>query len=112
MSKENGVLDLVMKHYWFDKIKSGEKTHEYRVATDYWFKRLLIIEEKYGKLVFTIKNYFCIFCCGYPNKNDNSKRLKARIEYIQIVNGLNTDLKINKDVFDIKFELISESEVE
>ena len=25
MSKENKILDLVMKHIWFDKIKSGKK---------------------------------------------------------------------------------------
>ncbi len=106
------MLTFNLKKEWFEKIKSGEKTHEYRVATDYWYKRLLVIEERYGKLVFTIKNDFCIFCCGYPNKNDNSKRLKARIKYIQIVNGLNTDLKIDKNVFDIKFELISKCEAE
>ena len=105
------MLPFNLKKEWFEKIKSGEKTHEYRVATDYWFKRLLVIEEKFGKLVFTIKNDFCIFCCGYPNKDDNSKRLKARIKNISVINGKNTDLAIDKKVFDIELELISESEV-
>ena len=105
------MLPFNLKKEWFEKIKSGEKTHEYRVATDYWFKRLLVIEERYGKLVFIIKNDFCVFCCGYPNKNDNSKRLKARIKNISVINGKNTDLAIDKKVFDIELELISESEV-
>lgn len=28
MSQQDGILDLVVKGEWFDKIKSGEKTAE------------------------------------------------------------------------------------
>lgn len=34
------ALHLVLKHYWFDKIISGEKTSEYRECRDYWNRRL------------------------------------------------------------------------
>ena len=34
------MLTFNLKKEWFDKIKSGEKTHEYRLATDYWRKRI------------------------------------------------------------------------
>ena len=38
MSKDNLMLDLVLKSEWFDKIKSGEKTVEYRELKLYWQK--------------------------------------------------------------------------
>ena len=34
------VLFLILTEHWFDEIKSGRKTHEYREARDYWNKRL------------------------------------------------------------------------
>lgn len=34
------MLTLNLKKEWFEKIKSGEKTHEYRVMSDYWVKRI------------------------------------------------------------------------
>lgn len=40
MSKQDGILDLVVKGEWFDKIKSGEKTHEFREINRYWDQRL------------------------------------------------------------------------
>ena len=52
----------------------------------------------------------CIFVCGYAPKEDSSKRLKAKIKSISIVDGKNTDLKIDNDVFDIEFELIKDGE--
>lgn len=36
--------------------------------------------------------------------------LNARVVSIKIVDGTNTDLKINSDVFDIEFELIKDGE--
>lgn len=34
------VLHLTLKKQWFDMIKSGEKTEEYREIKPYWTKRL------------------------------------------------------------------------
>ena len=34
------VLDLSLKHRWYDMIASGEKTEEYREIKDFYFKRL------------------------------------------------------------------------
>ena len=34
------ILPLVLKGKWFDMIERGEKREEYRMATDYWLKRL------------------------------------------------------------------------
>lgn len=35
------VLKLTVKKEWFDLIKSGEKTEEYREVKKYWYKRLV-----------------------------------------------------------------------
>lgn len=48
----------------------------------------------------------CVFVCGYAPKEDLTKRLKAKIKNISIVDGKNSDLNIDSDVFDIEFELI------
>jgi len=34
------ILHLTLKKKWFDLIKSGEKTEEYREIKDYWTTRL------------------------------------------------------------------------
>lgn len=36
----NKALFLILKRKWFDLIKSGEKTHEYRDVKPYWIKRI------------------------------------------------------------------------
>lgn len=103
------MLTFNLKKEWFEKIKSGEKTHEYRVNNDYWFNRLFPILLKVKHQTYRNKTEIqCIFACGYPKKNDITKRLKAEIKSITTCNGLGTDLKIDKSVFDIEFELLDE----
>ena len=95
------MLTFNLKKEWFEKIKSGDKTHEYRLFTDYWCDRLL-----YRELPCP-----CIFACGYPAKNNKARRLNANIKNISVINnGIYTDLKTNKPVFDIEFELIKDGE--
>ena len=52
-------------------------------------------------------NLDCEFVCGYAKKDDKEKRLKANIKSIKIINGKNTDLAIDKLVYDIEFNLIT-----
>ena len=54
------ILTLHLTYYWYDLIDSGEKTEEYRLATDYWKKR---IEDKKYDAVHVIR--------GYPAKGVN-----------------------------------------
>ena len=35
------ILDLVLKHQWYDLIEDGIKTEEYRELKPYWIKRLM-----------------------------------------------------------------------
>lgn len=34
------TLHLILTHHWYDKIASGEKSHEYREIKQFWTKRL------------------------------------------------------------------------
>lgn len=109
------MLKFNLKKEWFEKIKSGEKTHGYREVKPYWEKRInsfleeyqaIDEDDEYSALIFD--DLHCWFVCGYALKSDKSKRLKAKIRSITIINGLNTDLKVDKPVYDIEFELIKE----
>lgn len=58
------VLNLALKREYFEAIKAGEKTEEYRLYTDYWRKRL---EGKdYDAIRLTL---------GYPKKDDTARIL-------------------------------------
>ena len=115
-------LTFNLKKEWFDKIKSGEKTHEYREVKPYWDKRFLKIafdltdkiwfptNLKYTRYLKTFIGLPIVFKCGYPKSDDKDKILKAKIKSIKIINGKDTDLKIDKPVYDIEFELIKENE--
>jgi ASC-1-like (ASCH) protein len=62
-------MDLVLplKGIYFDQIKSGTKTLEYRVINDYWSKRL--IGKEYDRVILTK---------GYPRKDDHDRRIVRR----------------------------------
>ncbi len=92
------MLTFNLKKQWFDKIKSGEKTHEYREVKPYWNKR-------FRRKIIKDLPKIC-FKMGYPTSSDIDKILYARLINISEVNGKNTDLKIDKPVYDIEFELI------
>lgn len=65
-------LQLAVNGEYFDAMKRGEKTEEYRLVNDYWRKRLVNMKEsgqvgrKYDRLIITR---------GYPKKNETSKRI-------------------------------------
>ena len=102
MSKQDGILDLVLKGEWFDKIKSGEKTHEFRERNRYWNQRLgksFTIEWKNG-VRFKSTDYKAVrFRRGYAK---DAERMLFSIRSITIEDGLLTDLHIHDEVFDIK----------
>jgi hypothetical protein len=57
-------LILPLKGEYFDQIKAGTKTEEFRLANSYWQKRLLL--RTYDRIVLTR---------GYPKRGDDEKRL-------------------------------------
>jgi len=83
------TLTLILKKEWFDKIKSGEKTVEYREVKKYWSTRL---QKKYDSIIF--KN-------GYQK---NAPSIIADYKSMTVIDGNDTDLKIDSLVFAIEFE--------
>lgn len=100
------MLTFNLKKEWFEKIKSGEKTHEYREWSWYWANRI-------SNAIIQNNEKFPIPCCfklGYPPRNDKTRILYANIICIKnLISGMNTDLKTANRVFDIEFELIKEN---
>lgn len=103
------MLTFNLKKEWFEKIKSGEKTHEYRVKNYYWFHRLFRYWYDYKNNLPFLKGDDVCFCLGYPSKSDTDKRLYGKIKAVTIINGKHTDVAIDKDVYDIEFELIKDN---
>lgn len=100
------MLIFHLKKKWFDKIKAGEKTHEYRIYNEYWKQRIYKAIPPISKQILCSSS-MAIFYSGYPsNKDYSGKRLLASVKQIAIVDGKNTDLKYNGKVFDIEFELL------
>lgn len=58
------ALHLPLKGEYFDKIKSGDKVGEYRLATPFWAKR--IEGREYDRIELAK---------GYPPKDDASRRI-------------------------------------
>lgn len=57
-------LQLAVNGEYFDAMKRGEKTEEYRLVNPYWGRRLF--GRDYDRLIITR---------GYPRKDDDSRRL-------------------------------------
>ena len=107
------MLIFPLKKEWFEKIRRGEKTIEYREVKPYWTKRLnncfiipaasQLLEGIRKELTF---NYVfpCKLRLGYTKKY-----LSARIIKIEIVNGKDTDLHIDKPVYAIHLAEVKEN---
>ncbi len=59
------TLHIPLKGVFFDQIKSGEKSEEYRLVTPYWTKRLA------GRTYDAIN-----LTRGYPAKTDTARHLR------------------------------------
>ena len=100
MSKKNGILELVVTGFWFDKISIGEKKHEYRECKPYWDR--ILSEEYNARHVYDDRpvSYFYVrFRRGYQK---NAPKMLFEIKDISKVWGKDTDLKVNKYVYDIE----------
>ena len=124
------MLCFPLKKEWFEKIKKGEKTIEYREVKPYWsvrifneFKRelkkrypnskekiaTLRLQEfleiaKEDPILFEPADVFTlqgVFRLGY-----GTEKLSAIITKIEIIDGQYTDLAIDKPVFAIYFKLM------
>lgn len=60
----NRILQLAVMSEYFDQMKAGGKTFEYRLQNAYWQRRL--VDRDYDTLIITK---------GYPARTDMSRRL-------------------------------------
>lgn len=67
------TLQLAVNGEYFDAMKSGEKTEEYRLVNAYWGKRLF--GRDYDRLIITR---------GYPRKDDASRRIDIPYDGFEI----------------------------
>ena len=127
------MLTFNLKKEWFDKIKSGEKTHEYREVGVHWDKRVLNAVARYehdpetarfqkGYMRHCMYPYYtnfsvsteipCCFKLGYPAKNEKEKILYGKVTRVSLCSNRKTnlqcDLKTENPVYDFEFELIKE----
>lgn len=105
----NKTLKLVLTDHWFEEIKSGRKTHEYRKINKFWLSRLHILPAKFYdyspiKELTRLGNTFIGFDFVEFQKayRKNPERMTFEINKITIIDGENTDLKCVEDVFDIE----------
>ena len=123
------MLIFPLKKEWYEKIKSGEKTIEYREVKPYWSIRIfneikrelkkcypnsknnietLRLQEfleisKDDPIVFEPADLFAlqsVFLLGY-----GTEKISAIITKIEIIDGKNTDLHIDRPVYAIHFKL-------
>lgn len=60
-------LQLAVNGEYFDQMKRGEKTEEYRLYNEYWEKRFSrSMSDGFDRLIITR---------GYPKKEDSSRRI-------------------------------------
>ncbi|MBO4538660.1 MAG: hypothetical protein J5781_00170 [Clostridia bacterium] len=97
------TLKVVVTDYWFDKIKSGKKKHEYRRFSNYWLKRLTFVSVDLSAIDFRrFRPFeFIEFQRAYRK---NPERMTFKIKRIGLlITGMHTDLKCEDPVFDIEF---------
>lgn len=111
------MLIFPLKKEWYEKIKSGEKTIEYREVKFYWFKRIATEIRKQAAFVEdldmirmlaekeTIQCVMlpCILRLGYTQRY-----MTATITAIETVDGNDTDLHIDKPVYAIHLSNVKE----
>lgn len=97
------MLIFPLKKEWYEKIRSGEKTIEYREVKPYWNNRiknevskLLDNDDLQKNKVYYIPKVSCKLRLGYTNRY-----MTANITKIEVVDGKDTDLHIDKPVYAI-----------
>lgn len=99
------MLIFTLKKEWYEKIRSGEKTVEYREVKPYWERRISNEFTFYIHPSFVGKNVQNVDPRPVKLRLCYTKRyLIALVKKIEIINGKNTDLHIDKPVYAIHLE--------
>lgn len=103
----NDPLKLVLTDRWFEEIKSGRKTHEYRIANAYWVSRIYNAPRKFTATMLPKKDYVLNvnddYCVEFQKAyRKNAEKMLFKIKAMTIHNGKDTDLHVDNFVFDIE----------
>lgn len=110
------MLIFPLKKEWYEKIRSGEKTVEYREVKPYWTGRLRTGTRDDFDLTDIGDSYQfsppsplfrpkCILRLGYTKR-----QMTADITRVDVVDGKDTDLRVDKPVYAIHLANVRESE--
>lgn len=120
MAGLDNEIRLVLSDYWFDEIKSGRKTHEYRVAKWYWIKRFIMGRSDQKDVYDFVRgdsDYADInpappfdfkFMYGFTKivfqraYRKDAETMTFWVRDVRIIPGKDTDLKTDEWVFDVK----------
>lgn len=91
------TLHLVLKHKWYDKIASGEKTSEYRAVKPCWNKKFaggayILLPSSFMSMRFEYKTEYktVVFHKGYTNET-----MEFEIAGIYLIQNIPNDLNTN-----------------
>ena len=80
------VLYLTIMKVFFDQIINGEKTKEYREPTDYWIRRLFVVE---GDKVLRLKPFrYVRLCVGYHKDREEALVEIKNIGFYEFINDI------------------------
>jgi len=104
------MLTFILKKEWYDKIKNGEKTVEYLEVKPYWTRRFKNAEFRGGGMHWDHDRKLYVFDnfsapCFFRPCYTKDQILEAWITKLEIIDGQDTDLHINKPVYAIHFAL-------
>lgn len=99
------MLVFPLKKEWYEKIKNGEKTVEYRRVRLYWQNKFY---NEIGLLPEQTQIIKPIPCKLFLPIKYMTKYMTATITKIEIVNGKDTDLHINRPVYAIHLTNVKE----
>lgn len=105
------MLIFPLKKEWYEKIKSGEKTVEYRELKPYWNGRLSKEFDFDQNAFCNIGDILAMLTYRHPIKlrlGYTKKYMEALVNKIEIVNGKDTDLHIDKPVYAIHLDDVKE----
>ena len=117
---DKDTLKLVLTDHWFEEIKSGRKKHEYRECKWYWIKKIVmdVTDRKdiydwatgnsnFENLPRDLNELPFGFMYGFTKVEfqkayrKNAEKMLFWVRDVYIRHGKDTDLKIDKWVFDI-----------
>lgn len=96
------ILKLVLTDHWFEEIKSGRKTHEYRQAKPFWDKRIHWIKDAFELQSYGYDDIFIPIVIFQKAYRKNPETMEFQIKGVTYKNGKDTDLHIDGYVYDIE----------